>query len=515
MGVDVVLVSPPSRANSSRPPMGLMSIAAYLERAGISCEIIDLKVSPYESVGPKRVKAFSDEIIAKLKVLRPTLVGLPCLTPEYEEVITLSSLIKEAIQAKVVVGGTHPTVCPQDFIGTSVDYVVLGEGEQTMLDLTKTVIGNRGRIEEVDGLAWFNGGDMVLNRPRHLITNLDELPFPAYDKVDMEYYTKPYLFTIRMMLLSGWYIFTGRGCPFGCTFCANRHRGSIWSRHPSAKPIRLRSVKNVVDEIELLSKKYKIDGFFVFDDTFTITERRVLDFCQELGKRNLDLIWGCETRVNLVNEKMLDAMKRAGCVQIEFGVESGSQRVLNELKKGITVEQSRKVFSACRSRRVRTLANFMFNTPGETEEEVKQTLTLARELKANSYVFSIMTPYPGTDIFSPDLKIKPSEYHLLGQARSRLMHPSLRFAKHNMDLEKLARTANASLARRLWYYFSFLLCRPYWRRLLKSSRKLQYILGLLSSFRSLFIPGAFARIRAATRPSRHRTPTAHESKKAV
>jgi len=145
------------------------------------------------------------------------------------------------------------------------------------------------------------------------------------------------------------------------------------SKNIFGRKTRFRSAKNVVDELSLLKDKYKIDGFFILDDTFTINKVYVLNICEELKPRKIDLIWGCETRPNLVNKDLLAEMEKAGCIQIDFGVESGSQKVLDNLQKDITPSQSIKAFSICRELGIRTFANFMINNPEETWEDIEKT----------------------------------------------------------------------------------------------------------------------------------------------
>lgn len=425
---DVILVSPPSRAKSPRPPLGLMYLSSYLEKEGITVDIVDIKGYPDEEI--------SDKIIESIKKTSPIMVGISCLSPEVEEVISISKEIKKKIDCYVVVGGVHPTVSPQDFLGSTspVDFVVIGEGELTLTELLKTV-KNEQDLWNVPGIAWFNGNQIVRTKSRLPINNLDELPFPAFKKVPMNYYTSPNIYAVRGILLSAFFIFTSRGCPFRCKFCSNK---SVFGRR-----LRHRSAKNVVDEIEYLVNNYRIDGFYIYDDTFTINKQHVLNICEELVSRKLNLIWGCETRTDLISEDLIKKMKQAGCIQIDFGVESGSQRILDILKKDMTVPQIKNAFNICQKFHIRQFANFMINTPGETEEDIQKTINLAKELNATLNIFNVTTPFPGTDLYKEiETKLSPKDYSKMASKISfkefiEFIESRCKFSQHNINLDVL------------------------------------------------------------------------------
>jgi radical SAM superfamily enzyme YgiQ (UPF0313 family) len=217
----------------------------------------------------------------------------------------------------------------------------------------------------------------------------------------MDFYTEPHDSFIRGMIISGSVVFTSRGCPYRCAFCS--------SRNVFGKSVRCRSAKNVVDEIEFLVNNYGIDGFYILDDTFTVIKKHVINICNELKRRKLDLIWGCETRVNLINTNILRIMKDSGCVQIDFGVESGSQKILNILQKDITIRQIKRAFNLCHKLGIRTYANFMINNPQETFEDIEKTRKLAKTIKPTYSDVWITTPFPGTkleEMFGVNLTIK-------------------------------------------------------------------------------------------------------------
>lgn len=479
MKADVCLVSPAGRSNEPRLPLGLMYIAACLEKEAIKTEIVDIKISPYIKISNELKRKIGEDIIGRIIKKEPSIIGITCLVTEVNEVLDICRKVKQKLKnTTTVVGGIHPTMYPEDFLyeNSPVDYVVIGEGEYTTCDLVKA-IKSGGKIEDIAGIAIFDGKKLHRTKQRPVIENLDEIPFPAYEKVDMKYYTRPSIYAIRTMLLSTLHIFTSRGCPYQCTFCVNKNLAKIMN---SEKSVRSRNVNNVVDEIEYLARRYMIDGFYIYDDTFALTKDYVFEFCGELSKRNLGLIWAAETRVNLMSKKIIKTMRDAGCVQLDFGVESGSQDVLDKVKKGIKISDVKNIFSACHDLGVRTYANFMFNTPGETEDDIKKTNNLAKDIDADGYNFGITTPYPGTDLYE-DVKprLTANEYQLFSMAKKTLIDPRFKLAKHDLSLETLVENADISY-NSLWKRTSFILNKQYIMRILNSAKKKEYILELLS-----------------------------------
>ena len=457
-------------------------MAGYLQKyGGMKTEIIDLKTSSFHPLSDVTRRRLENMIVERVSQAKPGLVGITCLVTEVKEVLGLSADIKGLLpDAVIVVGGIHPTMYPQDLLYDSspVDYVVIGEGEETFTELARAISNGQG-VQDVRGVAWFAGQGVCRTPPRPPIEDLDTIPFPLYEQIDIDYYFRPGINIIRNMLLSTAQILTSRGCPSQCTFCVNKNLYRIMG---FKKPFRQRSVKNVVDEIEYLAKKYAADGFYLCDDAFCIRKQWTFDFCTELTRRNLGLIWATETKVNLISREMIQAMRNAGCVQLDFGVESGSPEVLKRMKKGITLEQVRDAFRWCHELGVRPMANFMFNTPGETEDDVQKTLALAREIDACYYSFGLMTPFPGTDIYEEvQPKLTVDEYGLFSEAHTSLADPRFRFAQHDLDLDKLVWKAHVSF-NSLWRRASFLFNGVYLKQVLRSKRRWEYLSTLLEVF---------------------------------
>jgi radical SAM superfamily enzyme YgiQ (UPF0313 family) len=462
-----------------------MSIASYLAKHGLQADIVDVKAVHDESIAD-----CEKQIIGQLKKLNPGIVGIPCLTPEYFDFLRLCTNIKREFdgEVKIVTGSIHPTLMPQEvlFEKSPIDFVVFGEGEATMLGLVQA-LGNKTDLKQVKGIAFLKGKKLLRTKPRPLIQDINEIPMPAFHKIDMNFYLKPDVYIIRGIPIRGFYSFTSRGCPYGCRFCVNKN---IFGQN-----IRYRSPGNVLEEIKFLKDDYEIDGFYFYDDTFTVNKNRVKEICGLLKKEKIDLIWGCETRVHLVDRELLHTMKNAGCIQLDFGVESGSQRLLDNCRKGITTEQAKKAFKLCHAEGLRSLANFIFNFPDETEEEVEMTFSLAKQLNATITLFHIMTPYPGTDLFTDlGVEIKKEDYANLAPAPYKFddwiefLETNYRFSRHKLHFRDLKARAskefpdihNLSLKniknlRRLTANVAFLSDPRYIRTMLKSKHKKDYL----------------------------------------
>ena len=257
-----------------------------------------------------------------------------------------------------------------------------GEPEYTTLE----TIRNLSNLKGVLGVSYREEEKVVNNGDRPLIENLDDLPFPARDLVDNSRY--------RIVSFPGEpvaMVLTSRGCPFDCTFCATH---LFYKRKRN-----VRSVENVVAEIEAIVRDYGINHIFLIDDTFTIGEKRVIALCELLQERKLAIEWICLGRVDTVTRPMLSAMQKAGCKEIIYGIESASPAVLETTRKNITLEQMHNAVKMTKDLGIRVSLFFMFGNPGDTLESIRETSRLARKLNPNFASFNIATPDPGTPIF--------------------------------------------------------------------------------------------------------------------
>ncbi|MFA6185083.1 MAG: radical SAM protein [Candidatus Shapirobacteria bacterium] len=481
---DIVLLSPPSRSfNHYRPPMALIYLAGYLKHNNLSCKIIDVTEKTvirnkkfFDQINKHR-QSIEDEIIKQIKNNPTNIYGITCYTPEYFEVLDLAKKIKEINpKATIIVGGIHPTLYPNELFeekNTPVDFEVIGEGEETLFELLTAIKNKINDFSKIKGIAYLNKDKIVNNPLRPLQENLDCISFADYDQIDMEYYSNASPYSIRGCFLRSAYLLATRGCPSACTFCVAK---KLRNYNGGGKYTRVRSAKNLIKEIKHLYKKYQIDSFYFIDDLFTINQNNVEEFCHLLKKEKLHLLWGCSSKVSTLNENLLKKMSQSGCIQIDFGIERGSNKALNDIKKGISIEMISKVFNLCHKFHIRTFANFLVNLPNETKKDLNDITNFAKKIKPDIVSINVFTPYPGTEIYDQSsYKFTKDEYQTLTYA-SILIKKSpekFRFSKHKIDILSWANSKNNEF-NRLLPNIIFHLSPRYLSIIIKSKRKLNY-----------------------------------------
>jgi radical SAM superfamily enzyme YgiQ (UPF0313 family) len=363
------------------PPLGLLYLAGYLEKhTHQNITIIDAQVERLDYPA----------LLSRISTGKPDIVGITAMTMTLIDVMKTAGLVKSIDKGiKVVLGGPHVHLFPDETIQLeNVDYLVLGEGEEAFTDLIDN-IGNTSRLREIPGLVFQENGHMVHTGIRPSIRDLDSLPFPARHLVPYKQYTS--------LLSKGdiaTTVFTSRGCPYKCSFCDRPHLGKVF---------RARSARNVVDEIEECTKM-GIREFLFYDDTFTVNKKRVIDICNEIVRRGLDIGWDIRARVDTINEELLAHLKEAGCQGIHYGVEAGTAKILQILNKGITIRNVKKVFDLTRHYKIPILAYFMIGNPAETRDDILTTFRVMKELNPDFVHMTILTPFPGTKIYLDGLK---------------------------------------------------------------------------------------------------------------
>lgn len=374
----ISLVNPPPLKGVYRHqlylPIGLAYLAAVLEENGYDVTVIDC---PALEMNLKQLKT-------KLASINPDVIGITSMTPTIQSALLSASAAKEACpDAMVVLGGPHATFMDEQVLNeeAAVDVVVRGEGEETLLELAKSV-PKPNSLNKIQGITFRNNGQTVRTPTRPFIKNLDELPRPAYKYFPLEKYR---LFGRRMLP-----IMTSRGCPSQCSFCTTARM--------FGKAFRARSPKNIVDELEWLRDAHGADAFSFYDDTFTLDKKRALKICEEIRNREIGLPWDCQTRVSVVSEEILRKMRQANCQQVFFGVESGCQKILDAVHKGTTVEQNEKAIRLAKDAGLFVSISVIIGYPGETKEMLQETIDLITKAEPDDVYICVATPYPGTEL---------------------------------------------------------------------------------------------------------------------
>ncbi len=372
----VTLVNPPYPVGAHQhppfTPLGLGYLAAVLEKDQHEVDVIDCQASRFSFEDFKR----------ELSKRKSDIVGITSTTLTYKSALHIAEIAKEINPScSTVLGGCHVTFwdvealeeCPQ------LDVVVRKEGENTMIELVERLEAGKD-FHDVLGVTYRKDGKVVKNPDRPYMENLDSLPFPAH-----------HLWPLNRLRKYGKVIFplmTSRGCVYWCEFCS--------AVRMFGRKYRMRSPKNVVDELEYLHNTYGAKDFTFYDDAFTVDQSRVETICRDIHSRNLQIKWDCGTRVDMVTKDLLQKMKDAGCIAVWFGVEAGSQRVIDAMGKGFTPNRTKKAFRLAQEVGLMTIASVVLGFPGETRESAWETINFVEKIKPDDVGYYIATPYPGT-----------------------------------------------------------------------------------------------------------------------
>ncbi|OGC08477.1 hypothetical protein A2230_08145 [candidate division WOR-1 bacterium RIFOXYA2_FULL_36_21] len=360
-------------------PIGLCYIASVLKNAGHEVAILDGQITP----------CIEEKMISLIKTEVYEAVGFSAVAQTALGTIRLSELVKKHNpDILTIIGGVHPTVTGKEVLiqMPSIDIAVVGEGEITILELIDC-FKNKRDFKSIDGIIYRRGDDLIQTKPRALVQNLDEIPFPEYSLIDIEKYTPPPGLFFKKPIAG---LITARGCLFNCNFCADR---VIWQGK-----CRLRSAQSIVNEITLLVEKYGVKEIKFFDSTFTINRKRTQDICNLLIEKDLNIVWRCSSRVDTIDPEMLKLMKKSGCESISFGIESGDEEILRKMNKQITVEAVKKAVKWANDAGMEVKGFFLLNYPGDTVESTEKTIKLSRELDLDFAGFNLIFPSPGTHV---------------------------------------------------------------------------------------------------------------------
>lgn len=426
--VDVVLATIPNNMNkvvgwgakfvTPLAPYGLMYLAASLRQAGIGCAILD---SYGLGLGIQEIEEFVAEV-------QPKIIGLSIMTSQaFIACELIKTLRAQHPDLKIVLGNLHADIFAEWFLSQAfADAVVHGEGEETFTELCQAYLHD-GDCLSVKGISVFDptSGTVVKTPARPVIVDLDTIPLPAWDLVPQHIYRFPFYYGYPNAVnpKTATHMFTSRGCPYNCVFCTVHKQ----------KTIRYHSVPRVLEELTLLTKQLGAKYVFFMDSLFTTTPNRVSEICEGILRQGLRVEWGCEGRVNFAAKfpDVLKLMRKAGCVQIAYGIESGDEEVLRRAKKQLTIAQVEQAVSNTRAANIESIGLFMLGLPGDTEATMRKTVDLSKRLPFAFAQFAITTPFPGSELYYDlvrDNKIDPyawdqySQYASLSSGKEELVY---------------------------------------------------------------------------------------------
>lgn len=370
----ILLVNPKTSLIARAPscPLGLLSIASYLNTKGHEVKIVDQTVK-------------KENIEKQIKLFDPDVVGVSLISAMASEAAIRVSKIAKKHNKTVVWGGQIISALPElGFKEGCVDFIVIGEGEITFLDLLKT-IEKGGRFADVDGLAFIDNGEMRINKQREF-ADLSDFPTLDWSLVDAKRYFQTFFMGKKML-----YMYASKGCPGACSFCFNPkfHR----------RLQRRRPIKQVVDEIEYLIKDVGVDSINFADEFWYPGREDMQEYFRLIKEKELDFVWGVQTRLGVLTREDLQQMYDVGCRWILFGVETGCKSRIDSIRKGIDLGQAKETFRICKEIGITTQSAFIIGYPDETEDELKETIKFALELDANLCPFTILYMQPGSEIY--------------------------------------------------------------------------------------------------------------------
>jgi anaerobic magnesium-protoporphyrin IX monomethyl ester cyclase len=387
----IVFINPPlslqerygslAEAGSTMPSLGLLSLAAVAREKGFECGIIEAS----------SLQLTLEECLEQVKSWHPHIVGITACTTAVVSAAEVAKRIKEWDKNIItIIGGPHITALPEETMESypQFDIGVIGEGEETLLALLGK-IETGSSLDAIKGLIFQQNSKVFITEPRSFIAQLDDLPLPAWDLLPgFPQHYKPAALKVRRLPAA--HLVSSRGCPFQCIFC---------DRSVFGRKYRIHSAEYMMELIKKLYHDFGVREISFEDDTFTLFTERLVKLCTMIMQEGLDISWSCNGRVEAVKPETLKIMKQAGCWQIAYGIESGEQRILDIAKKGITVDEIKCAIQWTHEAGIFSKGFFILGFPQESEETLQRTIDFATELKLDDVSISLMTPFPGTEIY--------------------------------------------------------------------------------------------------------------------
>ncbi|MCX8044221.1 MAG: B12-binding domain-containing radical SAM protein [Desulfobacterota bacterium] len=392
MQTDILLVNPPitleerygafASVGSQAPPLGLCYLAAILKHKGYSVTILDAPA--YDLT--------LEQTLQKIDDVATGIIGITATTASIIRAAELAQALKEkGSTARLVIGGPHVSALPertlQEF--SAFDIGVINEGEYTIVDLVRSLTGD-GDMSRVQGIVYRDNGTLHITEPRPLIENLDDLPFPAWDMLPyLPKYYKPAPHSYYQLPSAT--LMTSRGCNGTCTFCARPFMGERY---------RSNSPEYTLGMIDYLVTHYGIRDIMFYDDNFLLDRKRVVSICEGILKRGYKITWSCLARTDVMPEDFFRLIRKAGCWQIAYGIESGDQTILNNIKKRTTIERMTEMIRKANEAGIHTRGYFMIGCPGETKDSISRTMHFMTQSGLKDFHVTFCTPMPGAELFT-------------------------------------------------------------------------------------------------------------------
>ena len=361
------------------PPLGVLYVSAWLEKHGYDNSVFDSTFSTFENLKSRLLQD------------KPDAIGIYTNLMTKLNVLCTIQFVKshpDLAHTKIILGGPEVRNHVDNFLKHGADFLVLGEGEESMLALIQCLDKNENHTD-IESIAYLNNeGETVLTPERKLLRDLDDLPMPNRTKIDLNLYFKAWKQKHGTSAIS---INTMRGCPYTCNWCSRAVYGLSYRR---------RSPKHVVDEIEWIRNTYDVDTIWFVDDVFTVNHKWLREFADEITKRNLVTPFECITRADRMNQEVIDLLKKSGCFRVWIGAESGSQKVIDLMDRRVDVTQVREMIRTAQKSGIQAGTFIMVGYPGETKEDIFETVTHLKESNPDYFTITVAYPIKGTGLYT-------------------------------------------------------------------------------------------------------------------